>query len=142
MRVISTTLPEALLVEPTLTGDRRGFLLESFHAERYEASGIARPFLRDNLSFSQRAVLRGLHLQHPYGQGKLVSALEGELSDNIFYGAGVGEQLRRTSAQLTGASVFGYQVSDPERYGVAEVDAQGRVLSIEEKPSARSRASP
>jgi dTDP-4-dehydrorhamnose 3,5-epimerase len=81
MRVISTKLPEVVLVEPTLMGDGRGFLLESFHEARYAASGIVGPFLQDNLSFSQRAVLRGLHLQHPYGQGKLVSVLEGELFD-------------------------------------------------------------
>jgi glucose-1-phosphate thymidylyltransferase len=58
------------------------------------------------------------------------------LGDNIFYGAGMGEQLRRASAQPFGATVFGYQVSDPERYGVAEVDERGQVISIEEKPTA------
>jgi glucose-1-phosphate thymidylyltransferase len=56
------------------------------------------------------------------------------LGDNIFYGSGLIEQLRRASARTSGATVFGYHVSDPERYGVAEVDRAGRVLSIEEKP--------
>jgi glucose-1-phosphate thymidylyltransferase len=57
------------------------------------------------------------------------------LGDNIFYGAGLMEQLRRASRRTAGATVFGYRVSDPERYGVAEFDSHGRVLSIEEKPS-------
>ena len=57
------------------------------------------------------------------------------LGDNIFYGHGLSEQLRRASAQVTGATVFGYWVRDPERYGVAEFDAEGRVIGLEEKPT-------
>jgi len=56
------------------------------------------------------------------------------LGDNIFYGQGLTESLRQAAAQETGATVFGYWVNDPERYGVAEFDEQGRVLGIEEKP--------
>ncbi len=56
------------------------------------------------------------------------------LGDNIFYGHGLTEVLRRAAAQTEGATVFGYYVKDPERYGVAEFDAAGRVLSLEEKP--------
>jgi len=57
------------------------------------------------------------------------------LGDNIFYGAGLIEQLRRAAARVTGATVFGYRVRDPERYGVAEFDEQFRVVSLEEKPA-------
>ena len=57
------------------------------------------------------------------------------LGDNIFFGHGMVEGLRDAAARTTGATVFGYRVSDPERYGVAEVDEHGRVLSIEEKPA-------
>ncbi len=57
------------------------------------------------------------------------------LGDNIFYGTGLVDQLRRASAQGSGATVFGYHVTDPERYGVAQFDSAGRVLSIEEKPA-------
>jgi len=58
------------------------------------------------------------------------------LGDNIFHGHGLHETLERAAARTTGATVFGYRVTDPERYGVAEVGADGQVLSIEEKPAA------
>ena len=57
------------------------------------------------------------------------------LGDNIFYGHGFTDMLRRADARSEGATVFGYWVNDPERYGVAEFDAQGRVIGIEEKPA-------
>lgn len=56
------------------------------------------------------------------------------LGDNIFYGVGLTERLARAAAREHGATVFGYWVKDPERYGVAEFDAQGRVVGLEEKP--------
>ncbi len=57
------------------------------------------------------------------------------LGDNLFYGHGFTEQLRAASARTLGATVFGYWVRDPERYGVAEFDADGRVVGLEEKPA-------
>ena len=56
------------------------------------------------------------------------------LGDNVFYGDGMTAMLQSAAAQRQGATIFGYYVKDPERYGVAEVDDQGRVTSIEEKP--------
>jgi glucose-1-phosphate thymidylyltransferase len=56
------------------------------------------------------------------------------LGDNIFFGHGLVDQLHAATTRSVGATVFGYRVNDPERYGVAEIDAEGRVLSIEEKP--------
>jgi len=56
------------------------------------------------------------------------------LGDNIFYGQGFQQMLKRAAAQETGATVFGYSVRDPHRYGVVDLDAQGNALSLEEKP--------
>ena len=57
------------------------------------------------------------------------------LGDNIFYGAGFSDALRSAAGQNAGATVFGYQVRDPERYGVVEFDAEGRAIGLEEKPA-------
>jgi glucose-1-phosphate thymidylyltransferase len=57
------------------------------------------------------------------------------LGDNIFYGHGFPEVLRRAVGRNSGATVFGYWVRDPERYGVVEFDSEGRAVSIEEKPT-------
>ena len=62
-------------------GDARGYFLESFSAERYADAGIPGPFVQDNVSLSARGVLRGLHFQHPFSQGKLVYVLRGEVFD-------------------------------------------------------------
>lgn len=81
MRVTPLAIREVLLVEPAMFGDARGFFMESFSARRYAEARIPGPFVQDNLSRSRRGVLRGLHLQHPFAQGKLVSVLEGEVFD-------------------------------------------------------------
>ncbi|MEO7041573.1 MAG: glucose-1-phosphate thymidylyltransferase RfbA [Gemmatimonadaceae bacterium] len=57
------------------------------------------------------------------------------LGDNIFYGQGLVEQLRQAANHATGATTFGYYVRDPRQFGVAEIDGQGRVISLEEKPA-------
>ena len=81
MNVIATDLPEALIIEPKLFGDPRGFFLETYQLAHYNNFGISRPFVQDNLSRSSYGVLRGLHLQSPMTQGKLVSALRGRVLD-------------------------------------------------------------
>jgi glucose-1-phosphate thymidylyltransferase len=65
------------------------------------------------------------------GDGRVALAL----GDNIFYGAHFSDSLREAAGRPSGATVFGYQVRDPERYGVVEFDDSGRVLSLEEKPA-------
>jgi len=57
------------------------------------------------------------------------------LGDNIFYGVGLTERLKRAASRERGATVFGYWVKDPERYGVAEFDTAGKVIGLEEKPA-------
>jgi dTDP-4-dehydrorhamnose 3,5-epimerase len=81
MLVTRTDLPEVLIIEPKLFGDERGFFLETYQLERYVEQGIPRPFVQDNMSRSSHGVVRGLHLQNPETQGKLVSALRGRVLD-------------------------------------------------------------
>jgi dTDP-4-dehydrorhamnose 3,5-epimerase len=81
MNVIATALPEVLILEPRLFGDQRGFFLETYQLTRYAEHGISRPFVQDNMSRSSHGVLRGLHLQNPNAQGKLVTALRGRVLD-------------------------------------------------------------
>jgi dTDP-4-dehydrorhamnose 3,5-epimerase len=81
MNVIRTGIPEVVIIEPKVFGDQRGFFLESFQAGRYACLGMTRPFLQDNLSRSARGVLRGMHIQHPKPQGKLVTVLRGHVLD-------------------------------------------------------------
>jgi dTDP-4-dehydrorhamnose 3,5-epimerase len=81
MKVVPGSLPGLVHLEPRVFGDARGFFFESHHAERYAEAGVPGPFVQDNVSRSARGVLRGLHLQHPNGQGKLVQVLEGRVFD-------------------------------------------------------------
>ncbi|MGY4509020.1 dTDP-4-dehydrorhamnose 3,5-epimerase [Bradyrhizobium sp. USDA 3650] len=81
MNVIATTLPEVLVIEPKLFGDQRGFFLETYRFDRYAEHGVSRPFVQDNMSRSSYGVLRGLHLQNPSTQGKLVSVVRGTVLD-------------------------------------------------------------
>jgi len=81
MNVTQTALPDVLLIEPRVFGDSRGFLFESWSAERYAQHGIGARFVQDNISLSRRGTLRGLHLQQPHAQAKLVHVLEGEVFD-------------------------------------------------------------
>lgn len=81
MNVIATDIPDVLIFEPKVFGDPRGFFLETYQFERYAAHGVLRPFIQDNLSRSSRGVLRGLHLQNPLTQGKLVSVMRGSVLD-------------------------------------------------------------
>jgi dTDP-4-dehydrorhamnose 3,5-epimerase len=81
MKITPTRLPEVLLIEPDVFGDERGYFCESWQKKRYAEMGLAADFVQDNVSFSQRNILRGLHVQHPYAQGKLVHVLQGEVFD-------------------------------------------------------------
>ena len=81
MTVISSKLSGALIIEPKVFGDDRGYFFEAFHAGRYKDHGLDGPWVQDNLSKSRKGVLRGLHIQNPGAQGKLVSVVVGEVYD-------------------------------------------------------------
>jgi len=81
MKVIETALPGALILEPQVFGDARGFFYESYNKAKWIEAGIDADFVQSNVSRSARGVLRGLHYQWPNPQGKLVNVLEGEVYD-------------------------------------------------------------
>ena len=81
MNVIPTELPGVLIIEPRVFGDARGYFMETWQQQRYADAGLPESFVQDNISFSQRGILRGLHYQNPQGQGKLVYVLQGEVYD-------------------------------------------------------------
>jgi len=74
-------IPGVKLVKPKAFPDARGYFTETFHIDKYREIGIDRNFVQDNASFSKRHVLRGLHFQKNYPQGKLVFAIVGEIFD-------------------------------------------------------------
>ena len=81
MHIKETTLPGVRIIEPKCFGDERGFFMETWNQARYAEIGLPERFVQDNLSFSRRGVLLGLHFQHPNGQGKLAYVLQGEVFD-------------------------------------------------------------
>jgi dTDP-4-dehydrorhamnose 3,5-epimerase len=90
MKVIHTTIPEVVLLEPRIFGDDRGFFLESWNKRTFAELGITADFVQDNHSKSQKNVLRGLHYQIEHAQGKLVRVTAGAVYD-------VAVDLRRSS---------------------------------------------
>ena len=81
MKVIPTSLKGVLLIEPSVFEDKRGFFMETYQQERYWELGIDRNFIQDNLSYSVRGTLRGLHYQLPHEQAKLMQVIRGEIFD-------------------------------------------------------------
>jgi dTDP-4-dehydrorhamnose 3,5-epimerase len=101
MKLHETALPGVLLVEPDVHADQRGRFRETWRESLYAEHGIVGPFTQDNVSVSRKGVLRGLHIQAPAGQGKLVFAVAGTIFDvavdvrrgSPHYGQWVGETL-------------------------------------------------
>ena len=91
MKIIKTPLKEALIIEPVVFKDDRGFFMELYHQDRYKKQlGIDIDFVQDNFSYSKKGTLRGLHYQFPNSQDKLVQVLNGEIYDvavDIRYGS-------------------------------------------------------
>jgi len=81
MNVLKCDIAGLLVFEPKVHGDARGFFLETWNRRRYREAGLEADFVQDNMSFSGRGILRGLHLQNPNPQGKLLQVLQGEVFD-------------------------------------------------------------
>ena len=82
MNIINTHINGAVIIEPVVFGDSRGFFLETYQAQRYlDQAGIEWRFVQDNHSRSTKGVLRGLHFQKTKPQGKLVRVVRGEVFD-------------------------------------------------------------
>ena len=82
MKVITTEIPDLIIIEPEVYGDERGFFFESFNKKKFaEATGFDGEFVQDNHSKSSKGVLRGLHYQIKNPQGKLVRVVKGEVLD-------------------------------------------------------------
>jgi dTDP-4-dehydrorhamnose 3,5-epimerase len=81
MDVKDLEIPGLKIIQPKVFGDARGFFLETYSMQRYADAGIPNTFVQDNVSFSTRGILRGLHFQNPGTQGKLVTVMQGEVFD-------------------------------------------------------------
>jgi len=115
--VLLISTPHDLGAFERLLGDGSALGMQISYAAQPRPEGLAQAFL----------IGRGF-----VGRDRVALAL----GDNVFYGHGFPQSLEAAAARTRGATVFGYQVRDPERYGVVEFGADGRVLSIEEKPKA------
>lgn len=81
MKLITTSIEGLLILEPDVFEDERGYFLETHHQNRFQAAGVSTVFVQDNLSFSKKDTLRGLHFQITHPQAKLVQAITGTIFD-------------------------------------------------------------
>lgn len=82
MRFIPCEIPDVILIEADVYADERGYFLESYNQSLFHKNGITEIFVQDNISFSRKGTLRGLHYQlHPHAQGKLVRVTYGKVYD-------------------------------------------------------------
>ena len=81
LQAVKTAIPEVLLFEPDVFGDQRGFFMETYNRQNYSAKGLECCFVQDNYSHSAQGILRGLHYQLQYPQGKFVYVIRGEVFD-------------------------------------------------------------
>src|SRR5438270_6273000 len=115
-RILVITTPHEQDGFRRLLGDGSELGLQIEYADQPSPDGLAQAFIIG---------------RHFIGGDRVTLAL----GDNVFYGAHLSDYLRAAAARDSGATVFGYQVRDPERYGVVEFDAEGRAVSLEAKPA-------
>jgi len=114
--ILIITSPKDLELYKNLLGDGSDFGLSLKFAVQNKPEGLAQAFL----------------IAEEFIGNDTVCLI---LGDNVFWGPGLSEKLIRASSIVEGATVFGYEVNDPERFGVVEIDSKGRALSVEEKPT-------
>lgn len=125
MKVTPSHHPDIVLIDPRVFGDERGWFYEAWHHDRYAQAGIGPVFVQDNQAWSRRGALRGLHVQEPFGQGKLVQVLAGEVFDVAVdvrlgsprFGQWVGAVLSAENKQqlwVPAGFLHGYLVTSPE----------------------------
>ena len=108
MKLVKTSIPGPVIIEPAVFGDDRGFFLESWNARTFAALGLDLNFVQDNHSRSGRGVLRGLHFQNPDPQGKLVRVVAGRVWDVVvdirrsspYFGRWVGVELSAANKRM------------------------------------------
>jgi dTDP-4-dehydrorhamnose 3,5-epimerase len=83
MQVLDTPLAGLKLLEPKVYGDQRGYFFELYNRRSLQNAGFSEVFVQDNVSYSPRGILRGLHYQYPGWQGKLVGVIRGEIFDVV-----------------------------------------------------------
>lgn len=115
--ILVITTPEDQAGFVRLLGDGGQFGIRISYAAQAKPEGLAQAFVIGRSFVGEDAVALAL-------------------GDNLFYGHGLPEMLQRAASRAAGATVFGYRVLDPERYGVVEFDARGRAIGLEEKPKA------
>jgi len=81
MNIIKTVLEDVVIIEPEVFRDNRGFFMETYSRDRYKEAGVVCDFVQDNLSYSVKGTLRGLHFQIKRPQAKLVQVVTGEIFD-------------------------------------------------------------
>ncbi len=81
MKIMQTAIPAVIVIEPAVVTDHRGYFLETYQQKKYADLGISHNFVQDNQSYSAQNVLRGLHFQLRYPQGKLVRVTKGTVFD-------------------------------------------------------------
>lgn len=125
MKILSTLIPDVLLIEPKVFQDERGFFLESYQKKQFEEAGIDADFVQDNHSKSCHGTLRGLHYQIRQPQGKLVRVIAGEVYDvavdirkqSPTFGQWVGNYLSAENKRMLwvpAGFAHGFYVTSPE----------------------------
>lgn len=124
MTFTPTDIPGVVCIDPLVHGDERGFFFETMRANVFEEQGIPGTFVQENTSRSRKGILRGLHIQHPFGQGKLVRVVRGAVFDvavdmrqgsptfGAWYGCELSEENRRQLWIPAGCAHGFYVTSD------------------------------